>query len=217
MTTLPSFFFKMIVFLLILNLIFLSSDSIPTGEGKFKILPESRVYLEGTTNVNKFKCDCGNNFESNTYHLRNIEGNKMEFSNTLLSLPIEFFDCKNRKMDRDLQKALKADQFPAVRIQLENITLAQGHLTSIETGNWTHAKGMVNISLAGVTRQHVIPVKAKKGMLHQFHFTGHQSMKMTDFKVTPPEALFGMIKANDPITFYFDLVLTLEQHPGPIQ
>ncbi|MDZ4707193.1 MAG: YceI family protein [Saprospiraceae bacterium] len=207
----------MIVFLLILNLISLSSDSISTGEGKFKILPASRVYLEGTTNVNKFKCDCGNNFESSSYHLRNIEGNKMEFSNTLLSLTIEFFDCKNRKMDRDLQKALKADQFPTVRIQLENITLAKGHLTGIETGNWTLANALVNISLAGVTRQHLIPVKAKKGVHHQFHFTGHQTMNMTDFNVTPPDALFGMIKANDPITFYFDLVLELEQHPGLLQ
>lgn len=206
----------MMIFLFLLNFIALA-DSIPFIEGHFKILPGSHIYLEGTTNVNKFKCDCGNNFDSNPYQIRNMEGNKMEFTNTLLLLPIEFFDCKNRKMERDLQKALKADQFPLVRIQLENITVPKSHLASIESGNWTHANALVNITLAGVTRQHEIRVKAKKGLPNQFLFSGHQSMKMTDFKVTPPEALFGMIKANDEITFYFDLVLQLKQNQALIQ
>jgi hypothetical protein len=207
----------MIIFLFLLNFIALASDTIPVTEGKFRILPGSRVYLEGTTNVNKFKCDCGNNFDSNPYQVRNVDGNKMEFANTQLLLPIEFFDCKNRKMERDLQKALKADQFPIVRIQLENIIIPKSHLSSIESGTWTNATALVNISLAGVTRQHEIPVKTKKGLPAQFLFSGHQSMKMTDFKVTPPEALFGMIKANDEITFYFDLVLQLKQNQELIQ
>jgi hypothetical protein len=207
----------MIIFLFLLNLLALAPDSIPSTEGKFRILPGSQVYLEGTTNVNKFKCDCGNNFETNPYQIRSIDGHTMEFTNTQLLLPIEFFDCKNRKMERDLQKALKADQFPIVRIQLENIIIAQSKLASIGSASWTTATALVSISLAGVTRQHEIRVKAKKDLPGQFLFSGHQSMKMTDFKITPPEALFGLIKANDEITFYFDLVLQLKENQELIQ
>lgn len=200
----------MMVLLIILNLATLFHDPV---EGKYKILPGSRVYLEGTTNVNKFKCDCGNDFETTVYRIKQIVRNRMEFSNTILLMPIIYFDCKNRKMDRDLQKALKAEQYPQVRIDLETITVSEASLASNDGTNWTHAKAEVSITLAGVTQRHEILVKGKKGPEFQYLFSGNKSMKMTDFNITPPEALFGMIKVNDQITFYFDLLLQLDHHP----
>lgn len=204
----------MMVLLIILNLATLFHDPV---EGKYKILPGSRVYLEGTTNVNKFKCDCGSDFETTVYRIKHIARNRMEFSNTILLMPIVYFDCKNRKMDRDLQKALKAEQYPQVRIDLENITVSDASLTSNDGTSWTHAKAEVSITLAGVTQRHEILVKGKKGPEFQYLFSGNKSMKMTDFNITPPEALFGMIKVNDQITFYFDLLLQLDHHPEQTQ
>ena len=204
----------MIIFLLILNFFQLTLDRANPVEGKYKVLPESKVYLEGTTNVNKFKCDCGNNFESKVYRIQSMDGNKIVFSNTILLLPVTYFDCKNRKMDRDLQKALKADQFPEVHIELHSFSVNSSGLGSNDGHTWTSAKAQVSITLAGKTQRHEILVKSKKGSPVQWIFNGKQSMKMTDFNITPPEALFGMIKVNDQITFYFDLVLELEQNEG---
>jgi hypothetical protein len=39
---------------------------------------------------------------------------------------------------------------------------------------------------------------------------GEKALQMSTFGVHPPEALFGMIKVDDWITFHFDLILTVE-------
>jgi len=40
-------------------------------------------------------------------------------------------------------------------------------------------------------------------------FEGKQMIKMTDFGVKPPSALFGTLKAGTDITIYFKTVFTI--------
>ena len=39
-------------------------------------------------------------------------------------------------------------------------------------------------------------------------FSGEKELKMTDFNVTPPTAMFGAIKSGDDITIKYDVVFT---------
>jgi len=172
--------------------------------GEYKILPQSKVFLSGTSNVNKFSCDCIHDFEHQVFKAESVSDQELEFANTHIQLVVEYINCKNRKMDRDLQKALKAELFPTIKIELENIKA----VPFISTFSWNSIKAIVNITLAGEKRKYEIEVKAtrKDG---KFLLTGNKTLNMTDFNIIPPQVLFGMIKVNDPITFHFDLHVEL--------
>ena len=169
-------------------------------EGTYKILSQSKVYLAGTSNVNKFTCNCMSEYELKPFKFENLGDNQMAFENTQLQLPVEYIDCKNRKMDKDLQKAMKADQYPNVIVELKNIKVNKES---------NEVKALVYITLAGVKRKYDIHVKATQHD-QNLRVSGNKTLLMTDFGITPPQVLFGMIKVNDPITFFFDLVLEFE-------
>lgn len=191
--------------------VFASEDLL---EGRFRILPESKVFLAGTTNINKFKCDCGNTFDIQKFHLNLNPQDRMDFTSTSLQLPVEYFDCKNSKMDRDLQKALKAEQYPYIGIELKQFSMYPGEIPLSGSGEGLPSTAKVNITIAGVTRTYEIQVRTTKDAHLQFRFAGNKTMNMTDFNISPPVALFGMIKVNDPITFHFNLLVQVENPPG---
>ncbi len=172
--------------------------------GEYKILPQSKVFLSGTSNVNKFSCDCIHDFDHQTFNAQAVSEQELDFANTAVHLVVDYIDCKNRKMDRDLQKALKAELFPTIKIELENIKARP----SIASVSWNNIKASINITLAGEKRKYEIEVKAvrKEGNIL---LTGDKTLNMTDFNIIPPQVLFGMIKVNDPITFHFDLLVEL--------
>lgn len=172
--------------------------------GEYKILPQSKVYLAGTSNVNKFSCDCVHDFENQEYNADAISDDEIDFVNTQMLLVVDYIDCKNRKMDKDLQKALKSDLFPTVKIELDNIKIN----TRVTPFDWSRIQATVNITLAGENRKYKIEVKAKQSEGKIF-LTGSKTLHMTDFNIEPPQVLFGMIKVNDPITFHFDLQVEL--------
>lgn len=173
-------------------------------DGTYTILPESRVYIQGTSNVNHFTCDCSNEFEVRHYKVFQNAPSQLIFVDTKLYLPVSLFDCKNRKMDRDLQKALKAEQYPTVDLELTNLHINQTNLNLLHD-QWAMATAKVNITLAGVTKTQFVKVKVKRADSATLQIDGTKSLRMTDFEITPPEVLFGMIKVNDLITLHFDL------------
>jgi len=47
---------------------------------------------------------------------------------------------------------------------------------------------------------------------NRFQLRGEKWLKMSSFGIIPPEAMFGMIKVNDDITFHFDLVVVVDEN-----
>ena len=47
-------------------------------DGTYTILPESRVFIQGTSNVNHFTCDCSNEFEVRHYKVFQSSPSQME-------------------------------------------------------------------------------------------------------------------------------------------
>ena len=105
-------------------------------------------------------------------------------------------------MNNNTYKALKADANPEIIFTLTNEVKAiptKGDEATII------AKG--NLTIAGVTRP--VDMKVKINMLGngKLQFIGSQNIKMTDFGVTPPVALFGTLKTGDEITINFKINL----------
>lgn len=197
--------------LAILSLAFLSfmADSKQSVRKRIRIEDQSRLYLDGTSNVNAFTCDCEDRFEAQLIEAESGNGYS-RFKDAGLALRVKSLNCKNRKIDTDLQKALMADQYPNIRVVLldswQSVNCADG-----SCDNWFDVQANVMITIARVSSKEFIRAKARMLGPNRFQLKGEKWLKMSAFGITPPEAMFGMIKVNDDISFHFDLVVTVDK------
>lgn len=117
------------------------------------------------------------------------------------TIPVEKLRSGEGGLDKNMWKALKSGEAPAITFRMDSYTLtsaAEGKAFTME------AKGALTI--ANVAR----PVTLK---LHAFpsagtlRVIGDQALKMSDFGVTPPAFMGGMMKTKDEVTIRFDLKL----------
>jgi polyisoprenoid-binding protein YceI len=98
-------------------------------------------------------------------------------------------------MNRNTYKALKSDTHPDIIFSIETPIKAGSPETTIS------AQGF--LSIAGVTKPITMQVKVSMQMQGNLTFEGSQTIKMTDYGITPPTALFGTLKTGDEITINF--------------
>lgn len=102
-------------------------------------------------------------------------------------------------MNEDAYEALRADTYRTINFEFENLNSSnctsgvcelqlQGFLTVAGT------RQLVTVSLDALLSEEKITLSGKK------------SLKMTDFKVEPPRAFLGLIRAYDDVTVNFELV-----------
>lgn len=187
----------------------LNSSTSPYAERRrFQIQEGSKLMLKGTSNVNSFSCDCQDQFDGKVVEI-DRKGGYAKFRNAELWLRSRKFDCKNRKIDQDMQKALKAEQFPYIKISLVD-TWQNAKCLDGSCKDWFDVQANVNITITNVTKTMSVPAKARVTGPNQFLLKGESALQMSSFGIAPPEAMFGMIKVNDWISFHFDLQVLVD-------
>lgn len=121
-----------------------------------------------------------------------------------LRIPVSSLRCGNRMMERDLNEALKVSHHPAIEFRFTELRGGIRH--DIDAGHYG-ATISGELYVAGVKRRVDLPVIAHRLSLDRFRVRAELPIRMTDFGITPPTVLFGMIKARDPLRVRFDLVL----------
>ena len=187
--------------------------------------PASQLVLEGSSNVAPWRCR-GTSFDgrldvaaplSRINHLidRIEDGNivpliadpsSARFPRPAfrLRVPVTSIRCGNAKMERDLYRALRGNEFPAIEFRFTELLGGVNH--DIDGGTY-HAKIAGVLSLAGTARNIRLDVEAARIAPNRFRLKARLPLRMTDFRITPPTALFGAIKAKDDLTVRFDLIL----------
>ena len=176
---------------------------------RYQILDGSRLYLTGTSNVNSFTCDCEDRYAEQVVEIER-NGGYARFRNVDLRLKSKRFDCHNRKIDNDMQKALQADQYPHIRIALIDAR-QNGKCLDGKCNDWFDVQAKVNITITKVTKEQTIAAKARMVGPNRFELQGDKALQMSAFGIDPPEAMFGLIKVNDWITFHFSLMLSVDE------
>jgi len=108
---------------------------------------------------------------------------------------------KDEDMDKKMYEAMKTDQHPVIEYKLTKFELAEGTKADQEEFD-VDTTG--KLTIAGVTREVRIPMRLIVVNKDNLQITGETAMKMTDFKVKPPQAMLGMIKSGDRITVRFE-------------
>ncbi|MBI1226141.1 MAG: hypothetical protein GC192_12975 [Bacteroidetes bacterium] len=177
----------------------------------YRISKKSVLKLNGKTNVNGFTCDCNETFQPQQFVVENEAdgGLSLNFQMATLSLKIKSLDCGNALMNKDLQKALHASEHPSITIELKKVEQDKcNRLTELK--DWVKLKALTKITLNGVSQEYWLSITAKKFSPNQFRFICTKTLNMSDFGVTPPVAMMGMIKVQDAITINLDLDVTIE-------
>ena len=122
-------------------------------------------------------------------------GNKMIDKKTMH----QFID--GLKIKEDLKKTLKAKEDAHMKINLVSF----GYMKSNQTNQ--AIKGIVEIQLAGIIKKIEIDYAVNKNQGGVLHLIGTKRLLFSDFKLTPPKKLAGLIKVEEEITVSFRLIL----------
>ncbi len=161
------------------------------------ITKESFLYIKGTSNINTFTCV----YDAATLSRKVIvsftqNNNATHYKNVKLQLRNSGFNCGNRGINNDFHDLLKTDAYPNIHFEL---------LQTVDKGNTIEA--LVAIEIAGIERRYTVPVETN-GELAPIE--GLLCINITDFGLTPPKKMMGMIVVREDIeiVFGFDLKVT---------
>lgn len=165
------------------------------------VLPGSSLSVKGSTNINTFQCDIANYANPDTIVcLRQGKTLQLPMAGKL-NLSIMDFDCHNKMMTNDLRKTLQAKTYPFLSIRFLSIN---------GFPDFKKPKkiiGVVDISLAGVTKRYEINYTFSADSDQLLHLNGNREVHFSDFKLTPPSKMGGIIKAKDELGVSFTLHL----------
>ena len=180
--------------------------------------PSSRLWLEGTATIGDFTCSTARMEGMAVLQEIHVEKYDSLYSVSVhnevrVSMCVRSFDCGNHAMNEDMYEAMKSDSFPTIEFELIDATLAS------DTGSADSVRDINTIgklTIAGITKTVPMSIAIKQSSPERFTITGSKALSMTDFGITPPTALWGIIKTKDRLTVNFQLI-AVKNFPEPQQ
>lgn len=175
----------------------------------YKIDAKSRLYLNGKTNINNYECYCNDDFPVAIISGTQQENGRIDFSNAVLQVKTSLLSCKNKLMNRDMHKALKAAEHPYIIIQLHDAALLN-NTSRLQFNTWYPFTANITLSIAGVSKKTLLHVHVNKQSQHLFQLKASKDLLMSDFHVKP-RTPFNMIKIEDKVTINFDMTIVVNE------
>lgn len=171
-----------------------------------KLQPESRLWVEGTSNVRPFVCEATQldvqvQSDEGGAARRVVAGEKV-IRSVAVTVPSKSLDCdnNNKKMNEHMLKAIKADENPSIEFRVSSYDLKHG-----SDGAAAVLKG--TLKLGGVEKPVTIDATAKSAAAGVLRVSGVYELRMSDYGLKPPKLMMGAFKVDDPIKVNFDLLL----------
>jgi len=168
------------------------------------VSPESKLWIEGTSNLHGWSCkattlDAAVEFDAAIVAQLTVAPPKA-LKKVLVKVPVKSIKCGHGGMDGNLYKALKADESPDISYILATFEAAPGEAKDSFT---LHTVG--TLSIAGMENKISMDVIATRLPDGTVKATGTVPIKMTDFGIKPPTAIFGRLKTGDEVKVNFEL------------
>lgn len=172
--------------------------------GKSRIIPLSKssliLNIDVNTNVDCFTCEYESNL-TDTIALANDDvKNLLFFEGIHLAIPVNFIDCHNNIMNRDMQNMLKANDHPQIMVDINNFKI-----NKINSGT---SIAEILINMDGVAKKYTITI-ANYFKNNRLYFHGSFPVNLTDFYINPPSKLLGLVKVDKTIGISFSLAFNM--------
>jgi polyisoprenoid-binding protein YceI len=180
------------------SLLILATTAAAAGAqgAKVTLAPASSITVEGTSNVHAWHAKSTELTSSISLAVPASAGSKVE--SVTLSLPVTSLKSGKGGLDKNLYKALKAEQNPTITFVMKTYKAEPlgdafaAVITGMLTVNGVEKEISATATMSGDARTGLKAV-------------GSASFKMTDFGVKPVTALMGTIRTGDQVTVKFDL------------
>ncbi|MEP1035027.1 YceI family protein [Ekhidna sp.] len=100
-------------------------------------------------------------------------------------------------MDNKAYDAVRADDYPSILFSAESLQLDGGKI-----------RGMGTLEIAGKSREIDFSADIISDANGTMQLRGEVPLKMTDFDITPPTAMFGTLKTGDGVVIHYDIFIT---------
>lgn len=173
----------------------------PMNNGKWIVDPQSRITIHGYTNVNSFTClvDCYQITDTLVYTSQ-VAACQLVFAHNTMSIPVRNFDCGHQMITKDFRSTLKEKDFPDLKIHFRSLkTLTLKHDDVVE--------GVVDIVLAGVTKRYEVQYTIRRPDAQHLYLRGTRNVNFSDFKLTAPQRMMGLIQVQECLNVEFNLTL----------
>ena len=156
------------------------------------------IKLNGTSNLHDWQMKAVSGTSAASFVVTN--GKVTSLSKLDFSLPVKSLKSGKSGMDKNTYKALNSDANPNI-----SFVLTSGTVVSTGGNNYKlNCQG--KMSIAGKTNQTELVASGIYNPADKsFTVTGIKKMKMTDYNVKPPTALFGTITTGDAISISYNL------------
>lgn len=205
------------LFILLLNLTFAfnwagAQNLNETNADPIQLTNESRLWLEGNTNIHNYSCaaDTLSGF-GKLMDAEKPEGTVTEHGKVSINveIPVYKLDCGKKAMNKDMFEALQAEKHPRITYSLDEAQFVN-IVKDEHDVEWMNIYTTGVINVAGVNKDIEVNILGKVLDNNRFHVKGEKELDMTEFGVTPPKALMGLIKAKENITIKFDVIVSLD-------
>lgn len=172
---------------------------------RIPVAADSKLWIDGTSNLHEWSC------KATTIDAA-IDVDKAQLPQFAASapkglekvdvkIPVKALHCNHGGMDGNVYKALKADGSPSISYIMGTFK-ATGET---KDGFTLHTVGKLEI--AGKTNEVSMDVTAVRMPDGSVKATGMVPIKMTDYGIQPPTAIFGRLKTGDEVKVNFELTI----------
>ena len=166
---------------------------------------KSTITISGTSNLHGWDSKVGQlkgEFKLNS---------SKQVQSLVIQIPVRSIKSGNGIMDKKTYEAFNADKNPSI-----TFVLTEPVIPVLAADKSVQVSLTGNLSMAGVTKKISFKSTGKLTAAGDYEFTGIIPLKMTDFKIKPPTAVFGTLKTGDAVTLKYD-VTVLTQNMASIE
>lgn len=168
-----------------------------------RVQPQSRLWLEGTSTVQRFECRAPR-FDADVQARPDaaaavLKGGKAVETVTV-TVAAAALDCGNATMNEHMLKAVRAKEHPTIEFRLTSY-----ELTPAQAGTGIRMNG--RLTLGGTERPITLRAEATGSADGGLRVVGVHDVRMTEFGLKPPSLMMGTMKVGDVVKVRYDLHL----------
>lgn len=177
------------------------------AQGTFTVRPESRVILLGRSNINSWSCatstfDATIAVDSSARHDTDPALARRTIRLTV-RVPVRSLNCGRKRMNEDMYRALKADEFPDINYVLDTYVVDSARAAS----DSVTVRSVGELTVAGTTKMIEFRVRAARDTGGGLRGQAIGHLLMTGFGIKPPTALLGTIRVKNGLTVRVEILV----------
>jgi polyisoprenoid-binding protein YceI len=168
--------------------------------------PESKLWIDGTSNLHGWSCkadkwEAAVEFDKAAIAEMAVAAPK-GLKRVEVKVPVKSLKCNHAGMDGNVYKALNADAAPEISYIMASFEVVPGEVKDTFT-----LKTVGSLTISGKENRVTMDVVANRLADGTVKATGTLPVKMTDYGIKPPTAIFGRLKTGDEVKVNFELTV----------